>query len=74
MANAVIYARYSSAGQREESIEDQVRVCRQAARRDGAEVVAVYHDDATTGRTADGRAAFLRMVADARRGAFSATL
>ena len=36
MANAVIYARYSSAGQREESIEDQVRVCRQAAERDGA--------------------------------------
>lgn len=70
--NAVIYARYSSAGQREESIEDQVRVCRQAAERDGAEVLRVYHDDATTGRTADGRAAFLRMVADARRGAFSA--
>lgn len=70
--NAVIYARYSSAGQREESIEDQVRVCRQAAERDGAEVVRVYHDDATTGRTADGRAAFLRMVADARGGAFQA--
>ena len=69
---AVIYARYSSAGQREESIEDQVRVCRQAAERDGAEVLRVYHDDATTGRTADGRAAFLRMVADARRGAFQA--
>lgn len=70
--NAVIYARYSSAGQREESIEDQVRVCRQAAARDGAEVVRVYHDDATTGRTADGRAAFLRMVADARGGSFQA--
>lgn len=70
MANAVIYARYSSAGQREESIEDQVRVCRQAAERDGAAVARVYHDDATTGRTAEGRDGFLRMVADARRGLF----
>lgn len=70
MANAVIYARYSSAGQREESIEDQVRVCRQAAERDGAAIARVYHDDATTGRTAEGRDGFLRMVADARRGLF----
>lgn len=70
MANAVIYARYSSAGQREESIEDQVRVCRQAAERDGDAIARVYHDDATTGRTAEGRDGFLRMVADARRGLF----
>lgn len=65
MANAVIYARYSSAGQREESIEDQVRVCRQAAERDGLRVARLYHDDATTGRSAEGRDGFLRMVADA---------
>lgn len=70
MANAVIYARYSSAGQREESIEDQVRVCRQAAERDGLSVARLYHDDATTGRSAEGRDGFLRMVADAGSGLF----
>ena len=31
---AVIYARYSSQGQREQSIEDQVRACREAAARE----------------------------------------
>lgn len=39
MANAVIYARYSSHNQRDESIEDQVRVCRDAAERAGDRVV-----------------------------------
>lgn len=41
---AVIYARYSSHTQREESIEDQVRVCQEAADEAGDVVVAVYSD------------------------------
>ena len=72
MGNVAIYARYSSAGQREESIEDQVRVCREAAQRDGHQVVAVYEDRAASGRSVLRRDGFLRMVADAPRGTFEA--
>ena len=72
MATAAIYARYSSAGQREESIEDQVRVCRAAIEAAGDAVGHVYEDRATTGTTTDRRAGFMRMVADAQRGLFSA--
>ena len=35
---AVIYARYSSSGQREESIEGQLRECHDFARRNGLTV------------------------------------
>lgn len=70
MAGAVIYARYSSAGQREESIEDQVRVCTEVAEREGDSIVRVYADKATSGTTTDHRAAFAEMVADSARGFF----
>lgn len=67
MAKAVIYARYSSHSQREESIEDQVRVCEKAAREAGDEIVRVYSDKAVSGTT-DRRDEFLRMVDDSERG------
>ncbi|MFO7856774.1 MAG: recombinase family protein [Paracoccaceae bacterium] len=44
-----IYARYSSALQREASIEDQVRLCRERAGREGWTVVEVFADRATSG-------------------------
>ncbi len=68
MANAVIYARYSSHNQRDESIEDQVRVCRDAAGRAGDRVVRVYADRAISGTSTDKRAAFAEMVADSASG------
>ena len=46
---AVIYARYSSDAQREASIEDQVRLCRELAERQGWAVVEVYADHALSG-------------------------
>ena len=48
---AAIYARYSSENQREQSIEDQVRVCRQFAARDGITVLDshIYFDEAQSG-------------------------
>lgn len=70
MASAVIYARYSSSGQREESIEDQVRVCTEEAHRNGDRIVRVYADRATSGTTTNHRAAFAEMVADSARGWF----
>lgn len=66
---AAIYARFSSHNQREESIDDQVRVCRAQAASDGCPVVAVYADHAISGTT-DRRPEFLRMVADAGKGRF----
>ncbi len=71
MANAVIYARYSSHNQRDESIEDQVRVCREAAAREGDRIVRVYADRAISGTSTDKRAAFAEMVADSAAGEWS---
>jgi site-specific DNA recombinase len=48
---AVIYARYSSDLQREASIEDQLRVCRERASREGWIVVDTYADLASSGST-----------------------
>ena len=64
MTKAVIYARYSDRGQREESIEDQVRVCTEAAEAAGDEVVRVYADRAASGTTTDHRPAFAQLLAD----------
>lgn len=49
MTRAVIYARYSSDHQREASIEDQVRLCRALAEREGYTVVHTYGDRAISG-------------------------
>ena len=42
--NAVIYARYSSDNQREESIEGQLRECREYAERNNMTIVGMYID------------------------------
>lgn len=47
--HAVIYARYSTDGQREASIDDQVRNCSRFAEREGIVVGEVYHDKAISG-------------------------
>ena len=70
---AVIYARYSSSGQREESIEGQLRECRAWAARNGFRIIGEYTDKALTGRT-DKRPDFQRMLKDAERGVFKAVI
>lgn len=57
MKTAVIYARYSSDRQTEQSIEGQVRVCNDYAERNDILIVNQYVDRATTG-TNDNRDAF----------------
>jgi site-specific DNA recombinase len=59
--NGVIYARYSSDNQREESIEGQIRECNAYAQRKGIEVVGQYIDRALSART-DNRPEFQRMI------------
>lgn len=70
---AVIYARYSSSGQREESIEGQLRECRAYAKHNGFTVIGEYVDKALTGRT-DKRPDFQRMLRDSERGLFKAVI
>lgn len=61
MKKAVIYARYSSDTQTEQSIEGQLRVCRNYAKNNDLLVVDTYVDRAITG-TNDMRPDFRRMI------------
>ena len=61
---AVIYARFSCNKQREASIDDQLRVCRDWCKREGYAIAAEYCDYAISGRT-DDRPEFQRMIANA---------
>ena len=70
---AVIYARYSSDSQREESIEGQVRECKEYAERENITVLGVYIDRALSARTAD-RPDFQRMISDSEKRLFDAVL
>lgn len=69
-SEAVIYTRYSSHAQRDVSIEQQTRACRQFAERQGITVVKIYEDRALTG-TNDKRPGFQQMIEDAKRGSWS---
>lgn len=69
MKKAVIYARYSSDRQNEQSIDGQVEVCRKWATDNDIEIIDIYPDEALTGRT-DKRPNFQRMIKDARNGKF----
>ena len=46
---AALYARYSSDQQRAASIEDQFRICRERAEREGWTVAGSYHDASISG-------------------------
>ena len=67
--NAVIYARYSSHNQTEQSIEGQLRDCYSYAKREGLTVIGEYIDRALSGKT-DDRPDFQRMIADASKKQF----
>ncbi|WP_291980991.1 recombinase family protein [Luteitalea sp.] len=62
-----IYARYSSENQREASIEDQFRICREFARKQGWIIAGEYSDHAISGATLM-RPGFQAMMAEALRG------
>ena len=66
MKTAVIYARYSSSTQTEQSIEGQLRVCNEYAERNGIVILDTYIDRAMTG-TNDNRADFQRMIKDSAK-------
>lgn len=69
----VIYARFSSHAQKEESIEQQVEECRAFARQQGIDITEVYADKAISGKT-DNRSDFQRMLRDAQKHKFEAVI
>ena len=69
MESCVIYARFSSHGQNEQSIEAQIRICKEFAAGKGLKTINIYSDKARTG-TNDARPGFQRMIKDAQSGAF----
>ena len=69
----VIYARYSSDNQREESIEGQLRECKEFAAKNGIEIVDTYIDRALSAKT-DNRPDFQRMIKDSSKELFDTIL
>ena len=65
MTRAVIYARFSSDMQREESIDAQVRACTAYAKSKSYDVVDTYIDEAKSGREVTQRDAYKKMLYDA---------
>ena len=71
--NGVIYARYSSDNQREESIDGQVRECLAFAEKSGIAIVGQYIDRAYSA-TNDKRPDFQRMIEDSAKRLFDVVL
>ena len=69
----VIYARYSSDNQREESIEGQLRECKQYAERNDIQIVGTYIDRAYSAKT-DNRPEFQHMIKDSSKKLFDVVL
>ena len=70
---AVIYARYSSDNQREESIEGQIRECTAYAEKNGVTVIKHYIDRALSAKT-DNRPDFQQMIKDSEKRLFDIVL
>ena len=70
---AVIYARYSSDSQREESIEGQLRECTAYAEKNGITVLRHYIDRAFSAKT-DNRPEFQHMVRDSGKRLFDVVI
>lgn len=69
--DVVLYLRYSSERQTEQSIEGQDRVCTEFCARKGWNIVGRYIDRAASAsKRLDKRKDFLRMIDDAEKGAF----
>ena len=71
--NVVIYARFSSHTQTEQSIEGQLKTCYEYAQRNSYTVVGEYIDRAISGTT-DNRPQFRQMIDDSSKGLFSGVL
>jgi site-specific DNA recombinase len=73
MTRVALYARYSSDNQRDASIEDQLRQCRERAGREGWTIAESYSDRAISGASLI-RSGIQTLLADAQAGKFSIVL
>ena len=67
--NGLLYTRYSSQGQNEQSIDGQLRINREFADQKNINILGVYIDKAKTG-TNDNRPDFQRMIEDIKAGKY----
>ena len=72
--NIVVYARFSSHSQNEQSIEGQLKSCYEYAERNGYTIIREYIDRAVSGVAADNRPEFQQMIADSAKRQFQAVL
>lgn len=64
----VIYARYSSDKQNEQSIEGQVRVCKEYCKRNGIDIIHIYADRAVSAsKNIEHRLEFQKMIKDSEK-------
>ena len=69
--NAVLYCRYSSTQQTENSIDGQLRECHRFADYHGYKIIGEYIDRAKSGTSVEQRDDFLRMISDAKKQQFA---
>ena len=69
----VIYARYSSDNQREESIEGQIRDCKTFAEKNDIQILGTYIDRALSAKS-DNRPDFQKMIKDSGKGMFDTVI
>ncbi len=70
----VLYARFSSHSQTEQSIEGQLKVCYEYAKRNDYQIIGEYIDRAISGTNAENRPEFQRMIADSVKRQFTGVL
>lgn len=71
----VLYMRYSSNNQTEQSIEGQNRVCKEFCKRHGIKIIDTYIDRATSAsKDIEKRVAFLKMIKDSEKHQFDAVI
>ncbi len=74
MTRVALYARYSSDQQSASSIDDQFRICREQAARDGWQIIGTYKDAAISGSSITLRPGIQQLIQDAQAGRFSIIL
>ena len=74
MTRVALYARYSSDNQREASIEDQLRICREQAKREKWKIVGTYKDAGISGASMILRPGIQALLQDAQAGQFDVVL
>ncbi|QRZ15650.1 recombinase family protein [Paracoccus methylovorus] len=74
MTRVALYARYSSDNQRDASIEDQFRICREQAKREQWKIVGTYKDAGISGASMILRPGIQSLLQDAQAGQFDIVL